>query len=510
MATPAQPLNSNLYSILTGSFLPDSFDPLIRTATGQEILYREIDVITASYAAALAELGVARGDRVLVQVEKSPEALWVYLASLRLGAIYCPLNTAYTASEVSYFLDDAEPTLFLTRPDIEQIPQNPGTYTGAIMMTLDDEGGGSLVDMTESVTPLEEIASVDGNDIAAILYTSGTTGQPKGAMLSHNNLSSNALALHKAWGFQKGDVLLHALPLFHVHGLFVAVHCAMLNASSMLFLPRFDAEEVVRYLPQVTVMMGVPTFYSRLLEVAELDPETCNSIRLFISGSAPLLPEIWHAFRDRTGFEILERYGMTEAGMITSNPLDGERLPGTVGYPLPKVEVRVTGVQGKSVDISEVGMLELRGPNVFQGYWRKPEKTKEEFSTDGFFVSGDLATMAADGRVSIVGRQKDLVISGGLNIYPKEIEEQLNRLEGIMDSAVIGVPHPDLGEALVAVIVGSMNNVPNQDAVIASLKNVLAGFKVPRRVIQVDELPRNAMGKVQKNILREHYRDTLN
>jgi len=440
-----------------------------------------------------------------MRIDKSPEAILLYLAVLRLGAILVPLNTAYTAREFRYFLNDAQPKVVILRPDLDPEQHQAAEDAGAETATLDTCNRGSLPELAAVTHPLDTIEPVNNDDIAAILYTSGTTGQPKGAMLTHGNLASNGLALHRIWGFRPGDVLLHPLPVFHVHGLFVAVHCAMLNGSSILYLPKFDAALVTNHLSQATVMMGVPTFYSRLLEHEAFNRSACENIRLFISGSAPLLPQTWEAFHRQTGHKILERYGMTEAGMISSNPLDGDRLPGTVGFPLPEIKVRVSDRDGKPLPHKEIGVLEVKGPNLFPGYWGKPEMNMTEFRADGFFISGDLATMSDDGRISIVGRDRDLVITGGFNVYPKEVEDCLNELPGVKESAVIGVPHPDFGEALVALIAGNKNTVPGEQTVIAALKRNLAAFKVPRRIIRLDALPKNAMGKVQKNTLRETY-----
>ena len=420
-----------------------------------------------------------------------------------------PLNTAYTAAEVAYFLEDARPVLFVARTGNQDELAAAAESVAAKLVTLDPAAAGTLPELARATEAVVEIAAVGADDIAAIVYTSGTTGRAKGAMLSHANLASNALTLQTLWGFRADDVLLHALPVYHVHGLFVAVHCAMLAGSPMLFLSKFDALEVLAQLGKATVMMGVPTFYTRLLELADFDRAACARMRLFISGSAPLRTETWQAFFERTGHQILERYGMSEAGMITSNPLAGERLPGSVGFALPGVTVRVSGEDHQPLPAGEIGMLELTGPNVFKGYWQMPGKTAAEFSDDGFFVSGDLAVMDQSGRVRIVGRDKDLVISGGLNVYPREIEQALDALPGVLESAVIGVPHADLGEGLVAVICAPTEMAPDEASVINALKVTLAGFKMPRRVFRVDALPRNTMGKVQKNVLRETYAGTF-
>ena len=465
--------------------------------------------MSARYAGALRSLDVTQGDRVLVQVDKSPHALLLYLATLRIGAIFVPLNTAYTPTEVTYFLGDARPRLFIARPETEDDLCQIAHDAGATLLTFDTEGEGSLADAMTNAEPVEEIASTDANDIASIIYTSGTTGRSKGAMLSHDNLASNALTLIDLWGFRETDVLLHALPIYHVHGLFVAVHCAMLCGISMRFLERFDPDEVMRQLPAITVMMGVPTFYTRLLQTSDFNQGNCERVRLFISGSAPLLEQTWQAFFGQTGQRILERYGMSEAIMIASNPLEGERVPGTVGYALPNVTIRICDNQNQPVAAGETGVLQMQGPNVFKGYWQMPEKTAREFTDDGFFISGDMAKMDEHGRIQIVGREKDLVISGGLNIYPKEIEEAIDALDGVSETAIIGVPHADLGEGLVAVICPKAGFEIKPEAMITTLKSRLAGFKVPRKIFTVDRLPRNAMGKVQKNVLREQFADAF-
>ena len=465
--------------------------------------------MSARYAGANRSLDVTQGDRVLVQVDKSPYALLLYLATLRIGAIFVPLNTAYTPTEVAYFLGDAQPRLFVARPKTEDDLVDIARNTGAALLTFDTDGAGSLADAMANAEAVEEIARTDANDIASIIYTSGTTGRSKGAMLSHDNLASNALTLIDLWGFRETDVLLHALPIYHVHGLFVAVHCAMLCGISMRFLERFDPDEVMRQLPAITVMMGVPTFYTRLLQTSDFNQGSCERVRLFISGSAPLLEQTWHAFFEQTGQRILERYGMSEAIMIASNPLEGERIPGTVGYALADVTIRICDNENQPVAANETGVLQMRGPNVFKGYWQMPEKTASEFTDDGFFISGDMAKMDEHGRIQIVGREKDLVISGGLNIYPKEIEEAIDALDGVSETAIIGVPHADLGEGLVAVICPAAGFKIEPEAMITTLKPRLAGFKVPRKIFTVDRLPRNAMGKVQKNVLREKFSDAF-
>jgi malonyl-CoA/methylmalonyl-CoA synthetase len=466
---------------------------------GITLSYADADVEIARLAHALDALGVRRGDRVAVQVEKSPTAVLLYLACVRTGAVLLPMNTGYTAGEVDYLVGDAEPSLLV---------QDPGRPARAdvTVATLDAAGQGTLADAAAGQPGRYDAVTTGPDDLAAILYTSGTTGRPKGAMLTQRNLASNALALHRIWGFGPDDVLLHALPVFHTHGLFVATNCALANGTGMIFLPRFEPGAVLDQLDRATVFMGVPTHYTRLLAEPALDAQRCRGMRLFVSGSAPLLATTHEEFRRRTGHRILERYGMTETSMITSNPLDGERRPGTVGFPLPDVEVRVTAPDtGQPVASGEVGGIEVRGPNVCAGYWRQPERTAAERTPDGFFRTGDVGRFDEGGYLHIVGRSKDLIISGGLNVYPKEVEAVLDDLDGIVESAVIGVPDADFGEAVVAVVVPAVGAVVEPDAVRAAARTQLAGFKVPKRVVVVADLPRNAMGKVEKAKLRATY-----
>ncbi|MGA0840239.1 MAG: malonate--CoA ligase [Pseudomonadales bacterium] len=466
--------------------------------------YAKLTEWSARMAAVLRNTGVSPGDRVLVQVDKSAHAVALYLGCLRVGAVFVPLNTAYTTEEIRYFLGDADPALVVCRPaDLDERERLAGSVP---VLSLGADTSGSLLDAAQAVAPDFRIEPRTAVDLAAIVYTSGTTGRSKGAMLSHANLESSARVLVEAWGWRDDDVLLHALPIFHVHGLFVALHCVLLTGTAMVFMPGFDAEAVLEALPRTTVMMGVPTFYTRLLEHPGLTADRCTHIRLFISGSAPRTPQPFEACEARTGQRILERYGMSETMMNTSNPLLGERVAGTVGFPLPGTEVRVADSEGRVLGADEVGVLEVRGPNVFSGYWRMPEKNTEEFRGDGFFITGDLGRIDASGRVTIVGRAKDLIISGGYNVYPKEVEERLDELAGVTESAVIGVPHPDFGEAVVAVIVPAQDPVTEND-VRAALADRLARFKQPKAVINVPTLPRNAMGKVQKKALRERYGD---
>ena len=502
----------NLYAAVETRFPADRSRSFLILEDGRQYSYDDLDRITARYANLLVELGVRIGDRVTVQVEKSPEALFLYLACMRAGAVYQPLNTAYTQSEIAYFLGDAEPSLLVCRPETEAALRPVAEAAGVkTVLTLDTAGtGGSLNARAAGQSETFATVTTGADDLAAILYTSGTTGRSKGAMLSHGNLISNAAVLHRYWGFVPGDVLLHALPIFHTHGLFVATNCILMNGSSMLFLPKFDADTVIRLLPSATVMMGVPTFYVRLLAHGGFTREVAAHMRLFVSGSAPLLEETFRAFEERTGMRILERYGMTETNMNTSNPYDGDRRPGTVGFPLPGVSVRIAGEDGTVLPTGEIGVLEVKGPNVFSGYWRMPEKTAEEFRDDGYFITGDVARIDADGYVSIVGRAKDLVITGGFNVYPKEIELIVDEIDGVDESAVIGVPHPDFGEAVAAVVRRKPGAAgPSAEDVIAVAKARLANFKVPKAVFFVDELPRNAMGKVQKNALRDAYKSTF-
>jgi len=457
-------MNFNLYALLRSRFPSDPGRAALILPDGGEVSYAALEAEAGRIAAWLAAKGVGLGDRVVVQAPKVPESLSLYLAVLKAGAVYTPLNDSYTAAELDYFLADAEPRLVIT---------------DAAVAAAESAG----------LTPLEAAAECGRDDLAALIYTSGTTGRSKGAMLSHGNLASNALALQHSWGFSGGDVLLHALPVFHVHGLFVAIHCALMSGAPMIWLPRFDAAEIVRRLPGATVLMGVPTFYTRLLAHPGFTRDAAAHMRLFVSGSAPLLPSTFTAFEQRTGKRILERYGMSEAGMIASNPLDGERLAGSVGFPLPGVGLR----------LSETGVIEIRGPNVCSGYWRMADKTAEAFTADGWFVTGDVGRVDADGRVWITGRAKDLIISGGFNVYPKEIELVLDELPGVEESAVVGVPHPDFGEAVVAVVAGT----GDEAALIETARARLAPYKVPKRILFRDALTRNAMGKVQKNLLRD-------
>jgi malonyl-CoA/methylmalonyl-CoA synthetase len=495
----ANPLYDALFAPLAATAAP-----VLLLQGGGTLNGRALASMIARMAGAFRAAGVQPGDRIAVQVAKSPQALAAYAATVSIGAVFLPLNTGYTASELDYFLGNATPRLFLCDPAKASDLTPVAAAHGAQVLTLDGAGQGSLADrmrdQPESFTPEPR----GDNDLAAILYTSGTTGRSKGAMLSHGNLLSNAKALADLWRFTDADVLLHALPIFHTHGLFVATNVALLARAKMIFLPGFDLATVLRLLPQATTLMGVPTFYTRLLSDPRFDRALTAHLRLFVSGSAPLLAETHREFQARTGHVILERYGMTETNMNTSNPYDGERRSGTVGFPLPGVELRITA-EGAEVSKGEVGVIEVRGPNVFKGYWQMPEKTAEELRPDGWFITGDLGQLDEAGYVQIVGRAKDLVITGGYNVYPKEVELLLDAVPGVEESAVIGLPHPDFGEAVFAVLVAKKGAALDAEAALAAIAPQLAKFKQPKGAVVVEDLPRNTMGKVQKNVLRETY-----
>ena len=503
--------NHNLWVALRAAFPNDLDETAIETADAPASLrysWRDLDRGTAMLAHLIDSLDLPPHSRVAVQTEKSVEALMLYLAVLRAGHVYLPLNMAYQAGELSYFIGNAEPALVVCAGKnfgwVSQIAFAAGTRH---VFTLDDDRQGTLLERAAYHPDTHTPALRKAGDLAAILYTSGTTGRSKGAMLTHGNLLSNAQVLNSYWGWQPGDVLLHALPIFHVHGLFVASHGALLSASKMIWFAHFDARAVVARLPDATVFMGVPTLYVRLLGEPGLTRDACRRMRLFISGSAPLLIETFNDFRQRTGHTILERYGMSETIMLTSNPYRPEsaRRGGTVGLPLPGVSVRVHSDAGALMHTGEIGGIEVKGPNVFKGYWRMPEKTADEFTTDLWFKTGDVGRIDDDGYLTLIGRSKDLVISGGFNVYPAEVEAALNELPGVAESAVVGVPHPDFGEAVVAVLVPRPGAVLEEAAVIGAMKSRIANFKVPKRVFVLAELPRNAMGKVQKNLLREQH-----
>jgi malonyl-CoA/methylmalonyl-CoA synthetase len=495
------PLYDRLFAPLAGK--PE---PLLALIDGSTISGVEFLAMIHCAAGALRALGVRAGDRVAVQVAKTPEALAVYGATVAAGAVFLPLNTAYTAAEVNYFVGDAAPTLLLVDPARAEALASIAAAHGAKLFTLDAHGNGTFRELCDAQSDLFIIEDREVDDLAALLYTSGTTGRSKGAMLTHANLLSNAAALAREWKFTPNDVLLHALPVFHIHGLFVATNVALLSGASMLFLPGFDLDAILRLLPRATVLMGVPTFYTRLLDASRFDRALCERMRLFVSGSAPLLADTHIAFEARTGHRILERYGMTETNMNTSNPYDGERRAGTVGRPLPGVEVIVADPDtGAPLPAGETGSVEVRGPNVFKGYWRMPDKTQEEFRNNDFFITGDLGCFDADGYLTLVGRQKDLIISGGFNVYPKEVERLLDEHPGVLESAVIGVAHPDFGEAVIAVLVAQPGVTLDLAQIDAVLREHLARYKHPKALEIVDELPRNTMGKVQKNLLRERF-----
>ena len=502
--------NANAYAALERSFAINAARPALEIGTRRSCTYSELDRETARCAAALCNLGLQCGDRVAVQVEKSPQSLFLYLACLRAGLVYLPLNTAYPLAELAYFLSDAEPALIVCAPSgeagVRQLVRTSGL--GAQVVTLDADGGGSLSGAVRKAPGEFATVTAASDQLAVIVYTSGTTGRSKGAMLTHRNLVSNAMVLVDSWGFRNRDALLHALPIFHVHGLFVANHCALLSGAKLLWRTKFDAEATLSDLRQATVMMGVPTYYTRLLAEPGLTPEACANVRLFISGSAPLSLDTFREFQVRTGHTILERYGMSEAGMITSNPLDGERRGGTVGLPLRGISVRVVDQQDQPTPAGQPGAIQIQGDNVFAGYWRNPSKTREEFTTDGWFRTGDVGVIDSDGYLSIVGRAKDLIITGGYNVYPKEVELVIDAMPGVVESAVVGVPHPDFGEAVTAAVVFDRScKLLSESAVIGHVKTQLANYKVPKRVHFVSDLPRNAMGKVQKNMLREQLTD---
>ena len=494
-----------LYDTLFGAHLENDAI-FLHLPDAQSLTYGDFLQMTAQYAHVFTDMGLVAGDRVAVQIEKSPQALAVYAACAQAGLVFLPLNTAYTADEVTYFVENSGAGLVLGDDTKRSTLAHIALKCGAHCETLNADGSGSFVDAARAFPTVFDTVNRAIDDLAAFLYTSGTTGRSKGAMLSQGNLLSNAQTLQTEWRFTASDVLLHALPIFHTHGLFVASNITLLSGSSMIFLPKFDLDQVIADLPRATTMMGVPTFYTRLLGDARFTKDLAHHMRLFVSGSAPLLAETHVQFEKRTGHRILERYGMTETNMNTSNPYDGERRAGTVGFPLPGVELKITdSITGQTLPQGDIGEIEVRGPNVFQGYWQMPDKTAEELRPDGFFITGDLGQIDEDGYVSIVGRNKDLIISGGYNIYPKEIEVLLDDQQGVLESAVIGVPHPDFGESVIGVLVAH----PGQELDIESIRHgigaSLARFKQPQKLVVLPELPRNTMGKVQKKALRERF-----
>ncbi len=501
--------NHNLFAALRAAFPADLDAVAVETDNGLNYSWRDLERGTAMMANLLKSLKLPAGARVAVQVEKSVEAMMLYLATLRAGYVFLPLNTAYQSAEIEYFISNAEPAVVVCSSKnfgwVSKIAFKAGTQN---VFTLDDDRSGSLLTRAAHCSDQHEVAVMKADDLAAILYTSGTTGRSKGAMLTHENMLSNALVLKDYWAWKKGDVLIHALPIFHVHGLFVALHGALINGSKMIWLSKFDPKLVVKKLPEATVFMGVPTLYVRLLAEPGLDKKACRNMRLFIAGSAPLLIETFNEWQQRTGHTILERYGMSETAMLTSNPYQGgERRGGTVGFALPGVSLRVQGDDGQAMPVGEIGGIQVKGPNVFKGYWRMPEKTKEEFTADGYFKTGDVGKIDERGYITIVGRSKDLIISGGYNVYPAEIEGYINDMPGVAESALVGVPHPDFGEVGVAIVIAKPGVTLDAAKMVTALKGKLANFKIPKQCYVVNALPRNTMGKVQKNLLRDQYKN---
>ncbi|WP_050604354.1 malonyl-CoA synthase [Ruegeria sp. 6PALISEP08] len=498
----ANPLYDGLFGVHA-----DKDTPFLHLLDGTTITHQGFLSTAAQIAHVATQLGLKPGDRLAAQIEKSPEALALYAACAQAGLVFLPLNTAYTVDELTYFIENSGASLIVCDSKSEEKLTPVGTQLGAKVETLNADGSGTLMDQAATMPASFETVDRDGDDLAAFLYTSGTTGRSKGAMLTQNNLLSNAQTLVNEWRFTSVDVLLHALPIFHTHGLFVATNVTLAAGGSIVFMPKFDLDKIISRMPNATTMMGVPTFYTRLLDDERFTRELAADMRLFVSGSAPLLAETHVQFEGRTGHRILERYGMTETNMNTSNPYDGERRAGTVGFPLPGVELKICDSDGNTLPQGEIGEIEVRGPNVFKGYWRMPEKTAAELRENGFFITGDLGRIDDEGYVHIVGRNKDLIISGGYNIYPKEIELVLDDQPGVLESAVVGVPHPDFGETVLGVIVAEPGQIPDLDAMMGAVHDSLARFKHPRKLILLEELPRNTMGKVQKNILRDQYKD---
>ena len=502
--------NANLFAALRAAFPADLNATAVETDNGLNYSWRDMELATAMLANLLVSLKLPAGSRIAVQVEKSVEAMLLYLATLRAGYVFLPLNTAYQSAEIEYFIGNAEPAVVVCSSKnfgwVSKIAFKAGTQN---VFTLDDDRTGSLLDRAAHCSDQHTVAQTHADDLAAILYTSGTTGRSKGAMLTHGNMLSNAQVLKDYWGWKPGDVLIHALPIFHVHGLFVALHGALINGSKMIWCAKFDPKFVIEKMPEATVFMGVPTLYVRLLNDAGLDKNAVRNMRLFVAGSAPLLIETFNEWQTRTGHTILERYGMSETAMLTSNPYDttkNDRRGGTVGFALPGVNLRVQDDDGRALGINEIGGIQVKGPNVFKGYWRMPEKTKEEFTADGFFKTGDVGKIDERGYITIVGRSKDLIISGGYNVYPAEVEGYINDLPDVLESALVGVPHPDFGEVGVAVVIAKAGATFKPETIIIALKSKLANFKIPKHCYVVAELPRNTMGKVQKNLLREQYK----
>lgn len=499
-------MSANLYSIFQDRFPADLDQPFIRHRNGACVSYADVEKVSGCIAALLIELGIQPGDRVAAQVEKSANALLLYLGCLRAGAVYLPLNTAYTDQELDYFLTDAAPRVFVIDPKNSTGLTDQARSSGVShCLTLDANGSGTLIDQALALNPSFKTLPRTTDDLAALLYSSGTTGQPKGVMLSHGALATNAAALCKAWQFGPQDVLLHALPIFHTHGLFVATNTVLMNGACMIFHNQFTPGDVIEDLPMASVFMGVPTYYTRLLRETAFTAETCRSTRLFISGSAPLLDETFADFTSRTGYTIVERYGMTEAGIITSADPDKPRAAGTVGFPLDGVTLRIADDNDQPVADGETGGVQIQSEGLFTGYWNKPEKTIEDMTADGFFRTGDIGRLETDGQLTLAGRAKDMFISGGFNVYPKEIEQVIDVSEGVEESAVVGLPHPDFGEAGLALVVANPKDAIDTKALRADLKNRLANYKVPKLIVTIDALPRNAMGKVQKTLLRDEY-----
>ena len=500
---------SNLFSNFQENFPDDLDSEFLVTSKGRQVSYLELNDASARIANCLLESGASPGDRITVQVEKSVESIFLYLACLRSGLVYHPLNTAYKSSELSFFIENAEPTIVVCSTEAIDIFKSIASKEGIkALLTLDSDGSGTLMQEAARFSSNCETKQCKGSETAALLYSSGTTGQPKGIVLSHDNLLKNGETLVNTWGFSSSDRLLHMLPIYHVHGLFVGLNTIFLSGASMIWCEGFNADEAIEHLPDCTVMMGVPTYYTRLLSNSKLKKECCSNMRLFISGSAPLLKETFDNFQDKTGHTILERYGMTETGMNTSNPLNGERRAGTVGLPLSGVTVRVVDESGEGMATYDTGDLQIKGPNVFSGYWRMPDKSAEDFTDDGFFNTGDKGAIDSDGYVSIVGREKDMIITGGLNVYPKEIELIIDEIHGVKESAVVGVADSDFGEAVIAVIVSDGSTL-NEEKITSICKAQLANFKVPKRICFIEDLPRNAMGKIQKNLLRDRFKTEL-
>jgi malonyl-CoA/methylmalonyl-CoA synthetase len=494
----------NAYRHFADRFLCAPKRTFLEDDGGATTTYADLEQATARIAGLLAKLGLSRGARVAAQIDKSPQGVFLYLGVLRAGLCFLPLNTAYQETELAYFLRNAEPELVICRPDAAALFERLGQASKLRrVLTLDARGEGTLTEELKNIAPAVGIPTTSIDDPAVLIYTSGTTGRANGAVLTHGNLTSNADVLRDAWRITADDVLIHALPMFHVHGLFVALHPLLSAGARLLFHRKFDPKQVLAALPRATLLMGVPTFYTRLLAESDLSRERCAKMRLFVSGSAPLLDATFHAFAERTGQAILERYGMSEAGMITSNPYEGERRAGTVGNPLPGVSLRVVGEDGRELPRGQAGGIEIRGPNVFAGYLGMPDQTRHDFTADGYFKTGDVGILSDDAYVSIVGRSKDIVITGGYNVYPKEIELVLDAFPEVEESAVVGLPHDDLGESVTAVLVLRSGGALTEMEAIARLKSTIASYKVPRRVHFVQELPRNAMGKVEKKRLRE-------